>query len=76
MELVDGESSLIDMLTAREYEVFCFLIKGKNTSEIANTLSISKKTVATYQTNIKKKLGVSNPYSMVRIALNAGMSFD
>lgn len=46
------------ILTKREKEVFDLLIQNKSTSEIANTLKISEKTVRNHISNVMQKLGV------------------
>ena len=46
------------ILTDREQEVFELLVLNKTTSEIANFLSISEKTVRNHISNTIQKLGV------------------
>lgn len=46
------------ILTKREEEVFSLLVKNMSTKEIANTLSISEKTVRNHMSNAMQKLGV------------------
>jgi len=46
-------------LSTREFEIFCLLAEGLNTSQIAKRLSLSYKTVANYTTQIKSKLDVN-----------------
>ena len=46
------------VLTIREKEVFDLLICNNTTKEIANTLSISEKTVRNHISNVIQKLGV------------------
>ena len=46
------------ILTKREKEVFNLLIKGLDTLEIADELSISEKTVRNHISNAMQKLGV------------------
>ncbi|EMR12099.1 two component LuxR family transcriptional regulator [Methylophaga lonarensis MPL] len=68
-----GEYSSIEQLTAREFEVFCLLAEGKKVSEISDLLMISQKTVATYQTRIKKKLNIDSAVDLVRLAVQYGI---
>jgi len=57
---IESEVIIINsILTLREREVFELLIKNKNTSDIANQLSISEKTVRNHISNVIQKLGVS-----------------
>lgn len=46
------------ILTKREKEVFDFLVKNYSTSEIAQSLGISEKTVRNHISNVMQKLGV------------------
>ncbi|GAB4296861.1 MAG: UvrY/SirA/GacA family response regulator transcription factor [Methylophaga sp.] len=73
IENVSGDLAPIERLTAREYEVFCFLVKGLKVSEIAKLLAISTKTVATYQTQLKQKLHINNAVDLVKVAMKAGI---
>ncbi len=47
------------ILTKREREVFELLVLNKTTSEIAEELKISEKTVRNHISNVIQKLGVS-----------------
>lgn len=68
-----GEDSLLTDLSTREFEIFCMLAEGANTSEIAKRLSLSYKTVANYSTQIKSKLNVSTVADIARIAIRYGV---
>ena len=46
------------VLTLREKEVFKLLIQNKKTTDIANELNISEKTVRNHISNVIQKLGV------------------
>ncbi|MFT5396460.1 MAG: two-component system invasion response regulator UvrY [Gammaproteobacteria bacterium] len=64
-----GQDSLLSDLSTREFEIFCMLAEGSNTSEIAKRLSLSYKTVANYSTQIKSKLNVSTVADIARLAI-------
>ncbi len=49
-----------NILTIREHEVFDLLILNKTTSEIADYLGISEKTVRNHISNTIQKLGVKS----------------
>ena len=51
-------------LTLRENEIAHLIIKGKTTSEIAETLFLSPHTVHTHRKNIFKKLNVHSPLEL------------
>lgn len=56
-------------LTKRENEVLAEVASGKSNREVAESLSISIKTVETHKTNILEKLGLSNTAELVRYAI-------
>ena len=60
------------ILTKREKEVFELLIKNYTTSEIANILNISEKTVRNHISNSMQKLGVKGRASAVIELLKLG----
>ena len=64
-----GKDSPFSGLSTREFEIFCLLAEGLNTSEIAKRLSLSYKTVANYSTQIKSKLNVSTIAELARLAI-------
>ncbi len=57
-------------LSTREFEIFCLLAEGLNTSQIAKRLSLSYKTVANYTTQIKSKLNVKTVAEIARMAIS------
>ena len=67
------QQDLLQQLTAREFEIFRMLCEGVEINQIGNTLNISIKTVANYQTTIKQKLGIHNTVEMVRLAIRYGL---
>jgi DNA-binding NarL/FixJ family response regulator len=58
----------VNQLTPREFDIYCLLVKGITTKEIANSLYLSQKTVANYATQIKAKLGVRTVAEMSHLA--------
>ena len=60
------------ILTKREKEVFDLLILNKTTTEIANVLNISEKTVRNHISNAMQKLGVKGRASAVVELLKLG----
>lgn len=64
-----GKDSPFSSLSTREFEIFCLLAEGLNTSEIAKRLSLSYKTVANYSTQIKNKLDVASMAEIARLAI-------
>lgn len=64
-----GENTPFSDLSTREFEIFCLLAEGLNTSEISKRLSLGYKTVANYSTQIKSKLNVSTVAEIARLAI-------
>ena len=60
------------VLTLREKEVFLLLIQNKNTTDIANELNISEKTVRNHISNVMQKLSVKGRASAVVELLRLG----
>jgi len=60
------------ILTKREKEVFDLLILNKSTSDIAEILNISEKTVRNHISNVMQKLGVKGRASAVVELLKLG----
>jgi two-component system response regulator NreC len=63
----------LDELTDREREVLAHLADGAGNGEIAETLSISPKTVARHRENIMRKLGLHSRVELVKYAIRKGI---
>ena len=61
--------SRVDELSDRELEVFQLLGKGRSTSEIADELHVSLKTVQAYCVRAKEKLGLATAVELLREAI-------
>ena len=64
----DTPPSLVDALSDRELEVFQLIGQGMTTTEIAEQIHLSSKTVETYRQHIKRKLQLKNATELVRTA--------
>ena len=73
IQQLSGEQNPVDVLSDREFEVFMALAKGETTNEIAETLSLSPRTVGTHLYNIKQKLNASNSAEIALIAMRSGL---
>ena len=73
IQQLSGEANPVDVLSAREFEVFMALAKGKTTNEIADTLSLSPRTVGTHLYHIKQKLNVQNAAELTLVAVRNGL---
>ena len=56
LKQVTGEKEPIERLSSKEFEIFLELAKGKSVNSIADTMSLSPRTVGTHLYNIKQKL--------------------
>ena len=61
-------------LSVREFDIFQRLVVGHDVDRIAQTLHLSAKTVANYQTEIRRKLGVGNAVELLRYARLHGIA--
>ncbi|MEN9544731.1 MAG: hypothetical protein RLZZ598_1564 [Pseudomonadota bacterium] len=62
-----------EALSPRELEVLCQVASGHSIREVAATLLLSEKTVATYRSRISGKLGLSTNVELARYALKHGL---
>jgi DNA-binding NarL/FixJ family response regulator len=62
-----------DLLTPREREVLQLVAEGHTNNAIANTLSISVKTVEKHRANVMSKLEVNDLASLIREAIRQGL---
>lgn len=73
MSQMGGETSPVEILSEREFDVFMALASGKTVNQIAETLHLSPRTVGTHLYNIKQKLNVSNQTELALIAIKSGL---
>jgi DNA-binding NarL/FixJ family response regulator len=59
----------VEILTAREFEVFRLIGQGWPPREIAKTLNLSVKTVETHRLNMRRKLDLDNAAALTRLAV-------
>ena len=70
----DGTPGSLASLTGREREVLGLVVEGKSSAEIAQVLHLSPKTVETYRSNMMKKLEIDNLPSLVKFAIQHGLT--
>ena len=73
VERVSNPGNPLEALTAREFEVFLMLARGKSVADIAEVLFLSPRTVGTHLYNIKQKLGAGNAAELTLIAIRNGL---
>jgi two-component system response regulator NreC len=62
-----------DLLSDREQQVFRLMVEGNSTTQIADILCVSPKTVEKHRANVMKKLGVRDLVAMVKYAVKIGI---
>ena len=74
MSLLPGEpQSPFEKLTSRELEVALMFAQGMKAGAIAETMSISPKTVATHKYRIYEKIGVDSEVGLLREGIRHGL---
>lgn len=68
-----GQSPL-ERLSKREREVLHLTVAGSSSAEIAQRLSLSRKTVDTYRSRIMEKVGVSDLTGLIHFAIEHAMT--
>jgi len=66
--------SPLDSLSHREREVLQLVVEGKSSAEIAAILSLAESTPDVYRGRIMKKLGIKNTASLVKFAIQHGVT--
>jgi len=64
----------VGRLTPREREVLQLIAEGKNTKEVAFSLSVSTKTVETQRIQIMRKLGTTSIAELTKFAIREGLT--
>jgi two-component system response regulator NreC len=62
-----------DLLTEREQQVFRLVAQGRSTSQIADILCVSPKTVEKHRTSLMNKLGVHDRLELLKYAIKIGI---
>jgi len=65
----DAETALHTDLSDREFQVFLRLAKGESVSDIAQTLSLSVKTISTYRTRVMEKMNLQSNCDLTYYAM-------
>lgn len=68
-----GQSSAPKELSKREREVLRLLAQGNSNREIAEAIHLSVKTVETYRTRLREKLGLHGRAELYRFAAESGI---
>lgn len=74
MQQFEGPSTEAESLTPRERDVLKLLAQGRDDSEVARSLGISKATVRTHVSNLLAKLSLRNRVEATLYALRQGLT--
>ena len=66
--------SPLERLSDRERQILTLVVEGKTSAEIAKLLFLSPKSVDTYRSRMMAKLGVSDVVSLVKFAIQHGLT--
>ncbi|OUR85237.1 DNA-binding response regulator [Cycloclasticus sp. 44_32_T64] len=69
----EPEQNVFSQLSNRELQIITKIVDGHKIADIANSLSISPKTVNTHRYRAHEKLGVTNDIELVKLAINEGL---
>ena len=64
----DNTNNILKLLSDKEFEIFISISNGEDLKKISKNLNISYKSVANYQTSIKKKLSIKNALDFYNLA--------
>ncbi|HEX7907536.1 MAG TPA: response regulator transcription factor [Paraburkholderia sp.] len=68
-----GDMAPHEVLSDREFQVLQMLAAGKSINDIADTCSLSAKTISTHKMRLMQKLGLSNNAEVIRYAIRHGL---
>jgi len=71
--MTNNEKSPLSELSQRELQIAELITSGKRANDVAETLSISPKTINTYKYRIYDKLGVTNDVELTLAAVKYGL---
>jgi DNA-binding NarL/FixJ family response regulator len=69
-----GDSGPLASLSPRERQVLQLVVEGRSSSEIATLVHLSPKSVDTYRSRLMKKLGISDLPTLVKFAIQHGLT--
>jgi DNA-binding NarL/FixJ family response regulator len=64
----------VDSLSTREKQVLQLVVEGRTSNDIAKMLCLSPKSIDTYRSRLMTKLGVRDISSLVKFALEHGLT--
>ena len=71
---LSGQRGPLESLSTRESQVLQLVVEGRTSGDIAQAINLSKTSVDTYRSRLMKKLGVSDVASLVKLAVQHGLT--
>lgn len=71
---LSGQRGPLESLSKRECQVLQLVVEGRTSGEIASAINLSRTSVDTYRSRLMKKLGVSDIASLVKLAVQHGLT--
>ena len=68
-----GDKPVHEQLSEREFQVFLRLAKGETIGHMADSMSLSVKTVSTYRTRVMEKMSLASNSDLTYYALKNGL---
>jgi DNA-binding NarL/FixJ family response regulator len=69
-----GRAGPLESLSGREREVLQLVVEGHSSAEIGEIVHLSRKSVETYRSRLMKKLGVPDFASLIKFAVEHGLT--
>jgi len=66
--------SPMERLSPRERQILQYVVEGKSSSQIADIIDLSVKTVDTYRSRLMGKLGANDRTGLIKIAIQLGLT--
>ena len=63
-----------ELLTEREYQILCRLVRGMSVNDVASDLAISNKTVSTHKARLMEKMNIRSNAELIRYAVTYGLT--
>lgn len=70
---LQADETGLSALSEREFEIFRLLVAGRTLTEISSLLTLNYKTVANYQSSLRRKLNAATQMQLVRVAQLHGL---
>jgi len=65
----DSQKPCHELLTDREFQVFCLIASGKKLKDIAEELNLGITTISTHRSHILDKMGMKNNADLIQYAI-------